>query len=423
MRSGRALVDALQLGSGTALGQAINFVALLWISRLYSPEAFGAFAIFSSIAWLATVLATGQYEHLVMQLRTRSAALHLTAFIGILSTAFALLIGLVVFGITQLPAARAKLVGGPLLGILAWLPLTVCMIGMNQALRYLSLGRQKFRAVGIGVLAMAAACNAVSVALAAKGDSARGLVLGQLAGYVLNNFVLLRALSGSLSGPRLRWRRALRLGRCLMPRSLNLTVAYGSRTAFGRLPTFIVAALGDERILGAYALAERLISGPALVVARAFSDVFRQRASVLWKQRGDLATLIGRTLSSGFMVALPAYSVAIAVAPAAFTLVFGAEWSSAGEIARVLLLGEFFVFVGTPIEAAAVVMGMSRYLAAWNVGRLAVKLLILAGVFAGGRLAFVLWSLVAVRAGFYLLDFVVVYEASRRSSRMRVSRA
>jgi O-antigen/teichoic acid export membrane protein len=424
MRAGRALTDAFQLGSGTAFAQAINFVALLWISSLYTPAAFGTFAVFSSLAWLANVLATGQYEHLIMQLRTRSAELHLAAFIGMLSSSFALLIGLLVWGIAAFGAMREDLVGGPLLAVLAWLPLTLLMIGTNQALRYLSLGREKFRAIGFGVLAMAAASNVCAAALAATGEDARGLVLGQLVGYAINNLVLAWTLRRSFSGARLRWRRALRLGRCLLPRAANLTVAYGSRTAFGRLPTFIVAALGDERILGAYALAERLISAPALVVARAFSDVFRQRASVLWKQRGDLAALIGRTLSSGFAVGIPAYVVGIAAAPMAFALALGQQWSSAGEIARVLLLGEFFVFVGTPIEAAAVVMGMSRYLAAWNVGRLAAKLLILLGVWlGGGGLAFVLWSLVAVRASFYLLDFAVVYESSRRATWMRVSRA
>lgn len=417
--SGRALMDALHLGSGTALAQAINFLALLWISRLYQPEAFGGFAMFSSVAWLATVLATGQYEHLIMQLRTRAGALHLAAFIVMLCAGVAALAGGAVWA-----CAVAEMPGVPLPELFHWLPLTVFMIGTNQSLRYLSLGREKFEAVGLGVLVMAAASNAVAVALASDGESAGGLVVGQLAGYVANNLVLARALRGSFPEVRFRARHALRLGRCLWPRSASLTLAYGSRTAFARLPTLIVAALGDERILGAYALAERLVSAPVTIVARTFSDVFRQRASVLWKQRGDLGALVARTLSSGAAIAIPAYLVAVLAAPAAFAFFFGPDWRIAGEIARVLLVGELFVFVGTPIEAAAVVMGMSRYLAAWNAGRLLAKLAILFGVrFFGGELAFVLWSLVAVRAAFHALDFAVVYESSRRAAWLRVRRA
>ena len=54
--------NVFTLVSGTAIAQFISIAASLIISRLYTPDDFGVFTIFISIASLISLLLAGRYE-------------------------------------------------------------------------------------------------------------------------------------------------------------------------------------------------------------------------------------------------------------------------------------------------------------------------------------------------------------------------
>lgn len=60
------LRNVLTLISGTVLAQAIPVALSPMLSRIYTPEEFGVFAIFSSIASALAVVATFRYELAIM---------------------------------------------------------------------------------------------------------------------------------------------------------------------------------------------------------------------------------------------------------------------------------------------------------------------------------------------------------------------
>lgn len=52
----------ITLMSGTVLSQIINFFAMIVIVKIYSPEEFGEYALFSSISAVLVVMLAGRYE-------------------------------------------------------------------------------------------------------------------------------------------------------------------------------------------------------------------------------------------------------------------------------------------------------------------------------------------------------------------------
>jgi len=59
-------IDVLKLVTGTTIAQAIGILASPILTRLYGPEAFGLFAIFTSITSIIGVIACMRYELAIM---------------------------------------------------------------------------------------------------------------------------------------------------------------------------------------------------------------------------------------------------------------------------------------------------------------------------------------------------------------------
>jgi lipopolysaccharide exporter len=69
VRRSSFVVDVFTLSSGTAIAQAIMIGILPILSRLYTPEEFGVFTLFVSIATLVSVGASLSFESMIMLAR------------------------------------------------------------------------------------------------------------------------------------------------------------------------------------------------------------------------------------------------------------------------------------------------------------------------------------------------------------------
>src|SRR5579862_5015807 len=63
---GSFLSHVATLVTGTAISQAITFAAMLVLTRLFAPEAFGLLAVFMTIVSLFSVLGGARYELAIM---------------------------------------------------------------------------------------------------------------------------------------------------------------------------------------------------------------------------------------------------------------------------------------------------------------------------------------------------------------------
>src|SRR5580658_3131205 len=63
---GSFLSHVATLVTGTAISQAITFAAMLVLTRLFAPDAFGLLAVFMTIVSLISVLGGARYELAIM---------------------------------------------------------------------------------------------------------------------------------------------------------------------------------------------------------------------------------------------------------------------------------------------------------------------------------------------------------------------
>jgi O-antigen/teichoic acid export membrane protein len=209
-----------------------------------------------------------------------------------------------------------------------------------------------------------------------------------------------------------RWRRF----------ALSFAVAQCVATVYQRLPILAIGWLFGPGVVGLYAWAERFATLPQQLVANAIGDVYRQHATAEYHRSGRFDALMLRTVKTTALIAVVPFALGICLAPWLFERLFGPAWAEAGNFAAIFLIGDFFCFVITPIDKAAVIRQRTGFILACNSARVAGKTLIVAYVLMSGSGARTfIWMLVALRIAVYLFSFAYALHLARGDASDKLS--
>jgi O-antigen/teichoic acid export membrane protein len=77
--------NVLTLMTGTTIAQAIPIAISPILTRIYTPEDFGVFALYMSLASIISVVATGRYELAIMLPKKDDDAINIVALSTLIS--------------------------------------------------------------------------------------------------------------------------------------------------------------------------------------------------------------------------------------------------------------------------------------------------------------------------------------------------
>ena len=362
-----------QLASASLLTQAIPMLAAPLLTRWYGAEALGHWALFVALAANLATIANARYEYaIVIPRRDGEAALVLQLALWI-----ALFMGLataVGAGAWHLAMAHHAKLGGRWVSLDAldpWLLMLapiVALAGLQQALSLWN-NRQN----NIGVIAQARVLQqgvmAAAQAVAALGGFAgvAALVLSQGLASLLAPLWLLkrgsrwrRATRLDQSGKTWHWRHLRRLAwRYKQFPLLNSPHAFVN-AAQETLVLALIAAWADAATAGYYALMVRLVKAPATLVGGALSEALLGELARDWQRGADLRPRLIRAIRLLAMVALPCMVFLMAVGPAFFGWLLGADWAQAGEYGRWLAPYVAAHFIAAPLTVTPMVTGRQQ---------------------------------------------------------------
>lgn len=408
--------NVLTLMTGTTLAQAIPIAISPILTRLYSPEEFGRFALYMAVASIASVLVTGRYELAILLPRRDKDALHIAALAMVLSAAISAVLLLVVLFFAQ-PIA-ALLGDAALAPWLYWVPASTLLLGLYQSLNYWSNRKAQYKRLAISRTVQSGSAALAQLGSGYAGSGAVGLVGGQITGQVLATSVLARLI----------WREDHRLIRALRPlrswalakKYINfpkyLIVAHGFNTASGQMPVLLLSALFNTAAAGFFTLTQRVMAAPMSLIANALGDVFRQEASQAYIHQGQCKTIYEKTFKRLLLIAGVPFAVFFFVAPALFAWVFGEQWRVAGEYAQILTPKFFSDFVVGPLSTMFMIAEKQRLDLLWQIG------LVLVGVwsfslgyyFSDVKLALVAYAV--SHCGMQAINFSMSYRFARNNS-------
>ena len=367
------------LATGTAGSQAIAITVSVVTARLFTPEAFGEFALYSSIAGIFMVIATLRYDLAIVLPESDDSA----RLLARLSTRA----NLVVSALAVVLAFAARPLVLQIWGsetLATWLPLvglTVFCTAQVSIWQYWFNRKRQYRIIALNRFEQSVGVSGGQLGLGLAGmRSFLGLVLGSFVGLLWALFNLWRQ-SGEVRRPvgedgasapggdgavgavaevadAVSMREVAREYR-KMP-LLNLPNALVDAVRTNGIQMLVgAAALGA---LGQFSLAWRVLQAPIALLNGAISQVFLERMARV--RPGELTALVRAVMKRAVLLGVAPFALLWVLAPWLIPLVFGPQWEEAGYITRALVPWLGMNLITSPLSGVFVVTSKQQWILA-----------------------------------------------------------
>ena len=408
--------DVLKLVTGTTIAQIIAILASPILTRLYGPEAFGFFALFTSITAIVGVIACMRYELAIMLPRDDGEAVNLLALCFLMVAIISSLTGI---GLFFGGSVLLTLLQAPDLAPYLWLvPPFVFVSGVFLALNYWNSRTRLFGRLSIARITQAVTTTGTQLGAGLSGYVSGGSLIGaSLAGSVVS--------TGVLGGQIWRDDRAL-LKRCVSWRGMINGLKRYKRfpmidsssallnTVSWQLPVLLLSAFFSPVIVGFYALGMRVLQTPMSFIGSSIAQVFFQRAAEA-KYEEKLGMLVENLFKILVKIGLLPVVILLFVGKDLFTVFFGSQWAVAGVYVQILSLWAFVWFISSPLGSIIAVLEKQTWGLFLNIGIFFTRLisLIIGGFMSNVFIALILFSFSGIIVYGYLC--IKIFEFSNIS--------
>lgn len=361
--------------TGTGLAQAIPIAISPILTRLYTPEDFGVFAMFMAISSIATVLVTGRYELAIILPNSDRDAFHIVTLSVCLSF---IVSALLFFLVIMFNSEITSLFGTEeISNWLYWVPLSTLLMGIYTSLNYWSNRKLDYRRLAISRVIQTASSSIPQLAVGFIKSGPAGLVGGQLTGQLLASSVLAGLIYREDKNQikNIKYKRLFILAKKYLNYPKFMIAGQLMNSLSGSLPLFLLSILFNPAIAGFYSLSQRVLVAPISLIGSAIGDVYRGDASKIYRENGNCLLIYKKTFLRLSLLSLIFILPIFLFGEDLFTFVFGENWREAGKIASILSIMVFFQAVSSPLSLTILFADLHKIDLVWQSFRL-----VLAGV-------------------------------------------
>jgi len=349
--------NILTLMTGTTIAQAIPIAISPILTRIYTPEDFGIFALYMSLLSIVAVIATGRYELAVILPKNKKESINIVAISFLIS----LIISICLFVLVLLFNKEITLlIGTP--EISNWLylmPLSVLLVGFYQSLNYWNNKNKQYKTMAKSKIYQSASVGSTNLTLGFIELSKFGLIIGQLFGQIIAFFILLKSfikndMNYLQNINKLKmfslFKKYKDFPKINMPHAFLNTIS-------SNLPILIIGKFFNSANVGFYSLSNTIILAPMGIITQSYSQVFFQKISELKNNNESkmLYSFYKITVKKLLIFSLPIFFIIFFIIEDVFVIVFGEEWIVAGQYARILLPLYYFVFTSSIVSSVVIV--------------------------------------------------------------------
>jgi O-antigen/teichoic acid export membrane protein len=401
----RIVRNVLLLVGGTLLGQLAVIAASPIVARLYTPSDFGVLGIYTSLLTLLSVIVSLRYELAIPLAEDDGDALSLALASLLLVPTVAFFAGIVVFQL------RPMLIGWGSLGLIApylWLlPIGMGLVGIYQVFNYWSIRKGRYLTIARTKAAQSITGVLAQCALSSLG--AIGLLIGHVVGSAAGTTALAvrayredRHLMSSIQPSKIR-RMLFRYRRFPQVSALSSVI----NSAGLVVPLLLFAAFYDSVAAGQFALVQRVVTLPMLLLGTAVAQVyFGEGANAIRRSSADMRALYLRSSRWLAVAAICPAVVLLMTSSWTFPLAFGNQWRTAGVFAQLLSPVVFVQLVVAPLSQTLSVIECQAWQLVWDCFRLilVIAVMYVVWVFRGSEVA-----AVAAYSGAMVVSYVILW--------------
>ena len=407
--------NVLTLMTGTTIAQAIPIAISPILTRIYTPEDFGVFALYMSVASLLSVMATGRYELAIMLPKKDEDAVNIVALSIIIAFFVSFISFLIVFIFN---AQITNLLGNP--EISSWLyfiPVTVLLTGIYQSLNYWSNRKKEYKRLATSRVVQSGTTATSNLALGFTEFTSSGLIFSSILGQGIATGIL------SLLIYKNNKKIFIKITKTKILFFLKKYIDFPKYSIFSDLLTtansqlaiLFLANLFSISVVGFFSFASRIVSVPTAILSSSIGDVFRQEATKSYVEDHECESIYVSTLKKLIFLGFIPFLIIYLFSPLLFELLFGSTWREGGVYASILAPMLFLQFVSSPLSMMYYIAQKQKYYL-WFIVLMftsSIVLFLSAYIFTL-NIALFLQLYSYVYGFFYLLNIAITYSLSKK---------
>tara|TARA_R110002012_G_scaffold203736_1_gene373134 strand:+ start:17301 stop:18578 length:1278 start_codon:yes stop_codon:yes gene_type:complete len=345
--------DFAKLSIGSFVGKMIPFLAMPFLTRLYTPEHFGLLASYLAIVTTLAVVASLRLDVAIPLVADEDEAANLL-LLSVLITLALTAVLIVIAAILYIAVPPLDL---PVLDFVWLVPIGFLIAGLYSPLKFWSTRARRFNEISWTRISQAIIGTSVSLLSGAFGY----VPIGLLVGNVLNiGSGSLRLGRSALSNDR---RRLSAVNVTTIKKAFRANIKYPKFSAPGALfniagvqmPIALIATNNVEAA-GFVFITMQIMFAPLKIIGAPLSQTFMSRGPEKFKD-GTLQSFTFRVMrNSAVSFALPLIGVGLLLYLFAAP-VFGAEWNKVGVLAIWMLPWAITQSITSPISPIAYMVG------------------------------------------------------------------
>ena len=335
-----------KLLAANVIAQVVGFAVYPILTRLYSPDDFGALNIFLTIGGIATLFATAEYQNSIMLPKNEKssvACFHIGFIITLIVTLLFVL---------SIPFAGpiANLLNVPQLSASYWmLPIYILVISLWTLLNYWHTRNERFTSVSAYQITQSVTGAGLKWGLARFASN--GLIIGSVVAPLIALATNIAATFRTAIRPLLTFdkdecrrmtREYINFPKFSLPRTLINNLS-------GNLPILLLAPFFGASYIGFFGMALSLAFRPLNIVSASLYQVFFQRAAEQVQRKESIKSFFIKFIRNATLVVVPCFAALYFILPKLTEWFLGAGWNVTAECIQLMLPWLAVVFVGSTI--------------------------------------------------------------------------
>jgi len=406
--------NVLTLMTGTTIAQAIPIAISPILTRIYTPEDFGLFALYASIIMILSVMATGKYELAITIPKNNIEAKNIVMLSIIISVILSIFILLVLFIFSGVFASLLK--NKHIEDLLFLLPISILSTGIYQSMNYFTNRESKFKRLALSRVVQSFSVAFISLFFGYIIYLNCGMVLGSVFGQLLSTIILVKLVLNDNKNflKNISLKKIFIVAKKYIKFPKFLIASNFINTFSQQLPIFLFSIYYSSAVVGYYMLSQRIIRTPSAILSNAVADVFRQKSSYQFSNFGNCSLLYNQTIKKLLFISIIPFSLLFIIAPDFFSFIFGAKWRIAGEYVQIMSPMFFLQFISNPLSMLTVIANKQEYDIWWQsifgIGTLII-------LFGTHYLHINIQSTLMYLTGFYSIMYIIILYLTYKISR------
>lgn len=346
--------------SGSVLSQVVVVFTTPILSRIYSPDDFGAASVFFSIVGFFTILSTFQYEGAIMLPKRNIDALALVILSIALTVITSSLIGVGLFFFHDQLFGLFHLEGKS--QYWHWIPLAIIIYALYSVLSNWVTRLGQFKTIAYRQFFQNVSQAGSKIVFGKMSFLSTGLILGTLLGILASMIILIWGRFKELfrATKLVSWDR-VRSNARKYHKFPKFTMIQGLLDAFQEsILLLLISAFYGNTKLGMFSFTMALLQKPLQVIGASLGQVYYQDISRKFANEQEIYTDTVKLIRILFAVGMSIYIPVIIFGPNLFAFFFGGNWEESGHIAQFMSFWLMLKLITSPISSIPNVTGHQR---------------------------------------------------------------